>query len=205
MWPADGFSWVTSIISEMEAEGAPHGLTLRILDAVSAVLTLVLVPWLWWAFPADVFGRIAVWGVGVFGVFGIPAGLVPLPCHAAEQDCRLTAAEEVQSNIHDGTSIISTTALIIGAAAAAWALRRTGPRWMVRAGWVTVAVQILTGLGFAAAWFADSDDVSGVLQRIEVVGIGAWVACLGIYAATHGIPARARRRGGPAGDVRPAG
>ncbi len=189
----------------MEAEGAPYGLTLRILDAVSAVVTLVLVPYLWCAFPANVFGRIAVWGVIVFGVFGVPAGLVPLPCHAAAQDCTLTTAEEVQSNIHDGTSIISTTALIVGAAAAAWALRAIGPRWMVWAGWITVAVQILTGLGFAIAWFADSDAVSGVLQRFEVVGIGAWIVCLGIYSATHGIPALARRRGAPPGDVRHTG
>ena len=187
-FPADGYG-PTAIVSDLEAEGAPHGAVLRILDAASGALTLILVPYLWWALPRGLWRPVAVWSTLVFAVFGIPAGLVALPCDEDAPACAQSTADQIQGTAHDVVSIVSTTALIAAAGATALAVRREGPRWLECAGCVTVTIQVATGLIFGAGYLADWDALVGVAQRVEIVGISAWIICLGIYSATHGIPA----------------
>jgi hypothetical protein len=195
-FPAEGADDLTAGVSGLEAEGAPYGELLRALDAVSAVLTLVLVPFLWRALPSGPWRAVAVWSTAVFAAAGIPAGLVPLPC-GEDAGCPATADGGLQAAAHDALSIISTTALILSAAATALAVRRPGPRWLVRAGWLTVAVQVVTGLVFAAGHLSGADDVSGVAQRAEILGVSAWIVCLAVYAASPG--GRERSPAPPAG------
>jgi hypothetical protein len=184
-FPARGLDGLTTVVSDLEAEGAPHGELLRALDAVSAVLTLVLVPYLWWALPAGAWRRVAVWSTAAFAIAGLPAGLIPLPCAERTPSCPAGTADEVQALAHDALSIVSTTALIVGAGATALAVRRRGPRWLAWAGWLTVAVQIGTGLVYAAGDLADADALSGAVQRLEILGISAWIVCLGVYVASR--------------------
>ena len=148
-FPSEGVD-ATTVVSTLEAEGAPYGALLRGLDvrlefglqtthtgegkavhrpnhmdrvdaviaklhALSAILTLVLVPYLWWALPGGVWRQVAVWSTAVFAAFGIPAGLIALPCAEGEPACPDGGAEELQSFAHDATSIVSTTALIAAA------------------------------------------------------------------------------------------
>jgi len=187
-FPSEGVD-ATTVVSTLEAEGAPYGALLRGLDALSAILTLVLVPYLWWALPGGVWRQVAVWSAAVFAAFGIPAGLIALPCAEGEPACPDGGADELQSFAHDATSIVSTTALIAAAGATALAVRREGPRWLVRAGWLTVAVQVATGLVVGIGELADLDALAGSVQRVEILGISAWVVCLGVYASTHGVRA----------------
>lgn len=193
-FPVEGVDAVT-VVSDLEAEGAAHGVALRSLDVVSALLTLVLVPYLWWGLPRGVWRHVAVWGTLVFVVFGVPAGLVPLPCGEDVPRCPAGTAEEVQAMAHNATSIISTTALIFGAGAAALAVRRQGPRWLKWAGWLTVGVQVASGLAFAVGYLAGWDALTGVVQRVEILGIAAWIICLGVYAATEGVRPATREPG----------
>ncbi len=189
-FPSEGIDGATALVSDLEAEGAPYGPLLRALDVVSALLTLVLVPYLWWGFPRGAWAKVSIWSTVVFAVAGIPAGLVPLPCGEDAPGCPAGTAEEVQALAHDVPTIVSTTALIVGAGAAALAVRRSGPRWLVWAGWLTVAVQVVTGLVFAAGELAGQEALSGAVQRFEILGISAWIICLGVYAATDGVRAR---------------
>jgi Protein of unknown function (DUF998) len=187
-FPSEGID-ATTVVSTLEAEGAPYGALLRGLDALSAILTLVLVPYLWWALPGGVWRQVAVWSTAVFAAFGIPAGLIALPCAEGEPACPGGGADELRSFAHDATSIVSTTALIVAAGATALAVRRDGPRWLVRAGWLTVAVQVATGLVFGIGELFDLQTLAGSVQRVEILGISAWVICLGVYASTPGVRA----------------
>jgi hypothetical protein len=45
---------------------------------------------------------------------------------------------------------------------------------------------VVTGLVFAAGQLSGADDVSGVAQRAEILGISAWIVCLAVYAASPG-------------------
>jgi hypothetical protein len=195
-FPADGYG-PTAVVSDLEAEGAPHGALLRILDAASGALTLILVSYLWWALPRGLWRRVAVWSTLVFAVVGIPAGLVALPCDEDAPGCSVSTSDQIQGMAHDVASIVSTTALIAAAGATALAVRREGPRWLGWAGWGTVTIQVATGLVFGAGSLADRETLVGVAQRVEIVGISAWIICLGVYAATHGIPATRRGRCAP--------
>jgi hypothetical protein len=195
-FPADGYG-PTAVVSDLEAEGAPHGALLRILDAASGALTLILVPYLWWALPRGLWRRVAVWSTLVFAVVGIPAGLVALPCDEDAPTCAQSTSDQIQGMAHDVASIVSTTALIAAAGATALAVRREGPRWLEWAGWGTVTIQVATGLIFGAGSLADWETLAGVAQRVEIVGISAWMVCLGVYAATHGTPATRRGRCAP--------
>ena len=188
-FPADGYG-ATTVVSDMEAEGAPYSALLRTLDAVSAVLTLLLAPYLWWALPRGIWRQVAVWSLVAFGVFGIPAGVVPLSCAEGSTGCPNGTADGLQSLAHDAASIISTGALIASAGATALAVRRTGPRWLVWAGWVTVAIQVVSGLLVGAGEvIEDLGPMGAISQRVEIVGIAAWVVCVGVYAASHGVRA----------------
>lgn len=79
-FPAGGGVDVTTVVSTLEAEDEPQAGTLRALDIVSAVLTLVLVPFVRRALPSSRWSAATVWSLAVFAVAGIPAGAVPLPC-----------------------------------------------------------------------------------------------------------------------------
>jgi hypothetical protein len=187
-------------VSDLEAQGAPHGALLRSLDAMSALLTLLLVPFLWRALPPGVWRRVAVWSLAAFGVFGVPAGLIPLPCAEGAPGCSGDPTG-LQSVAHDATSIASTVGLIASAGATALAVRRTGPRWLCWAGWITVAVQVVSGLLVGAGEVRDGlDDLAGIAQRVEIAGIGAWIVCVAVYVA-----APAAQAGRPRADINGTG
>jgi hypothetical protein len=188
-FPADGYG-ATTVVSDLEAEGAPHGALLRSLDAVSALVTLLLAPFLWRALPEGGWRQVAVWSMVAFAVLGIPAGLVPLQCPGGTAGCPAGSADDLQSFAHDATSIASTTALVVSAGATALAVRRTGPRWLAWAGWVTLVVQVVSGLLVGAGeLYDDLEPMGAVAQRVEIVGIAAWLVCVGVYAAGHAAPA----------------
>jgi hypothetical protein len=189
LFPSPGDVDVTTLVSELESDGE-LGATLRALDVTSAVLTLPLVPFIARALPRGPWRPVAVWSLAVFALAGIPAGAIRLPPCADENpaDCARTA-DQVQGFLHDGLSIVSTVAIIACAAACAMAVRGTGPRWLARAGWITVAVQVVTGAVLGVAEVRGPEALGGVFQRLEILGISAWIVCLAVYAATDGVRA----------------
>ncbi len=136
---------LTTVVSSLEAGDGSLARALRALDVVAAVLSLVLVPFVHWALPRGPWRAVAVWSFAIFAVAGIPAGVIALPCAEGETGCGAGGGDDLQTLLHNGLSILSTCALIASAAATALAVRREGPRWLARAGWLTVAVQVVTG------------------------------------------------------------
>lgn len=179
---------VSVVVSSLEADG-PHADVLRTLDVVSGVATLVLAPYVWWALPAGLWRHLAVWSLVAFALGGALAGIIPLPCGADTPDCPAGTAQETQQLVHDGLSVLSTVAFFASAAATALAARRRGPRWVVLAGWASVAVGALTGVVFTTGDLGEMDLTLGISQRIQILAVTAWIICLGVYAATEGVRA----------------
>jgi hypothetical protein len=186
---------LTTVVSSLEAGDGSLARTLRALDVAAGVLTLVLVPFVHWALPRGPWRRVAVWSFATFAVAGIPAGLIALPCAEGDAGCAAGGGDDVQTLLHDGLSIVSTCALIASAAATALAVRREGPRWLARAGWVTAAVQVVTGGLLGVGELTGPEALGGISQRLEILGISAWIVCLSVSAATDGVRNAPRRRG----------
>jgi hypothetical protein len=193
---------VSVVVSSLEVEG-PFGGILRTLDVVSGVLTLALVPYVWWALPRGRLRHVAVWSLAAFAVGGAMTGIIHLPCGSDAPGCPSGTAQELQALAHDGLSIVSTVAFFVSAGATALAVRRTGPRWLVAAGWASVIAGALTGVVFTAAQALGMAATLGVSQRLQILAVTAWVVCLGVFAATSGVRARRRAHAvAPAGRVR---
>lgn len=175
-----------TVVSSLEAPGQPRAPLLRTLDVACGVLTLVLVPHLAAALPRGAWRSVAVWSLVVFAVGGALSGLVPLPCPEGTPGCPAGAGEEAQVAVHDAASIVSTVALYLSAGAVIMALRRTGPRWMVVAALAIGGVGVATGIAYAIADLMEADDAVGVTQRLQILGVSAWLVCVGVYAARHG-------------------
>ena len=173
-----------AVVSDLEVPGEPTATLLRVTDVVCAVLTVSLLPWVWRALPADGWRRPAVWLTVVFAAGGILAALVPLPC-AAPEVCT-SAADEMQRWWHDGFSVVSATALFLGAGCVALDTRRHGPAWMHRAARLTFWVGGVVGtIVFLALGTWDPDAwQTGLAQRLQIGVMSGWIFCLALYAAT---------------------
>ena len=173
-----------AVVSDLEVPGEPTATLLRVTDVVCAVLTVSLLPWVWQALPGR---RVAPpSGVADRGVRSgsVLAALVPLPC-AAPEVCT-GAADEMQRWWHDGFSVVSATALFLGAGCVALDTRRHGPAWMHRAAQLTFWVGGVVGtVVFIALGTWDPDAwQTGLAQRLQILAMSGWIFCLALYAAT---------------------
>lgn len=186
-WVLSDFSGMGHIVSDLEAPGEPNAMLLRVTDVVTAVLVVSLLPWVRAGLRPGVWREIVVWGTVVFALGAAIAAFVPAPCGPGVI-CD-GAGQQMQINIHDGSSIASDTALYAGVAAAWFATRPTGPRWFHRsAWWVFWLGGVLASILFE--FFNVTGDPSwavGVSQRVHILFISAWIVCLGVFAATEGV------------------
>lgn len=182
-WTRRGFNGMDDIVSQLEAQGQPNAMLLRVTDVVCAVLVVALLPWVRRALPRGVWRELCVWGTVVFAAGATIAAIVPTPC-GPDVSC---AGPGWQIGIHDNSSIASDAALYVGVASAWLATRRTGPDWFRRVSWWVFWVGgMVTSLLFA--WFNATDDphwAPGLTQRLHIVCISAWIVCLSVLAARH--------------------
>ena len=129
-WVLSDFTGMGQIVSYLEAPGEPNAMLLRVTDVVCAVLVVTLLPWVRAGLRPGVWRELVVWGTVVFALGAAIAAFVPAPCGPGVL-CD-GAGQQLQTNIHDGSSIASDTALYAGVAAAWFATRPTGPRWFHR-------------------------------------------------------------------------
>jgi len=185
-WVLSDFTGMGQIVSYLEAPGEPNAMLLRVTDVVCAVFVVTLLPWVRAGLRPGVWRELVVWGTVVFALGAAIAAFVPAPCGPGVL-CD-GAGQQLQTNIHDGSSIASDTALYAGVAAAWFATRPTGPRWFHRvAWWVFWLGGVVASILFE--FFNVTGDPSwavGVSQRVHILFISVWIVCLGVFAATQG-------------------
>jgi len=192
-WVLRGFTGMGEVVSELEAPGEPNAVLLRVTDVVCAVLVVSLLPWVRGGLRPGVWRGVVVWATVVFAVGAAGAAIVATPCgpSVACDDPDL----QLQLSIHDLSSIVSDTALYVGVAAAWLATRAVGPAWFSRSacwnfwlgGVVSSVVYEYFTLNPDPAWAV------GASQRVHIVFISAWILCLGVFAATEGVPITPKR------------
>ena len=188
-WLLRGFDGMGIVVSQLEAPGQPHATFLRVTDVLTGVLVLLLLPGVRRAMPAGRWRDLTIWATVVFAVGAIVAAVVALPCGPAQ----VCAALRLQTNVHDGSSVLSDTGLFVGSAAAWFATRRAGPAWFHRAATIVfwfggIAASAVFGyinLTQHPLWAV------GTTQRIHILWISVWILCLAVYAAHR--PERAER------------
>lgn len=175
-------SVTSSQVSELSAPGQPGAWLFRTFDVLTGLLVLAIVPG-WWAVRRSVAVALACYGVGL--AF---AALAPASCADSLQPTCLSSrlpgpALTWQDNVHDVGSIVSVLGLLLGAALAAWALRRPAP---ARARVIAVCWGVSLVLGAAESL----EDVlvvhtgRGVLQRIQIVLLSVVLVALSLRGRT---------------------
>ncbi|WP_028049564.1 DUF998 domain-containing protein [Cellulomonas sp. URHD0024] len=180
-WVLRGFAGMGDLVSALEAPGERNATLLRVTDVVCAVLVVCLLPRVRRRLPSGGWREVFVVATVVFALGAALAAVVASPCGpgaVCEGGARATL-------VHDTSSIVSDTALFVGAGAVWLATRRTGPVWFRRAAALVVVVGgIVASLVFG--WFTRTGDPAwavGVSQRVHIVCMSAWLASLGLFAA----------------------
>ncbi|MCD9154912.1 DUF998 domain-containing protein [Aeromicrobium duanguangcaii] len=182
-WVLRGFADSDLVVSYLETPGEPNSGLLRITNVVCAALVILLLPSVRRALPPGWAGWAFVVATALFAAGAVGAAIVPMPCGLGE-DC-ISAAERRAADIHDVFSTLSETALFVGVAAVWWDTRRVGPAWVARIAWwlfwlagvASTAVFTYYGL------FTDHHAVTAYSQRVHILGVSLWLACLGVVAA----------------------
>ena len=182
-WTRRGFVGMDDIVSQLEATGQPHALLLRGTDLICVVLVAGLLPSVRRSLPRGSGRQVVVWSTAAFALGAAVAALVPTPC-GPEGFC---TGHQLQSSVHDIASIASDAMLFVGVAAAWVTARRPGPAWLTRAAcwlfWVGGVVSSALFTYFEAT--DDPDWAVGASQRVHIVCISVWIACLAVLAARH--------------------
>ncbi len=186
-WVLSDFTGMGHIVSDLEAPGEPNAVLLRVTDVVCAVLVVTLLPWVRAALRPGWWREIVVWGTVVFALGAAIAAFVPAPCGPGVA-CD-GADQQLQITIHDGSSILSDTALYVGVAAAWFATRPSGPRWLHRIAWWVFWLGGLVASVLFEFFNVTNDPpwAVGASQRVHILFISVWIVCLSVLAATEGV------------------
>ena len=183
-WVLRDFTGMGKVVSELEAPGEPHATLLRVTDVVSAVLVVPLLPWFRSGLPPGRWREVATWAMVVFAVGATVAAVVASPCGPGET-CD-APGQRLQDYVHDGTSIVSDTALYVSVAATWFSTRATGPGWLRRVAWWDFWLGgVLASLVFGYLHATrDPAWAVGVSQRVHILAISVWIATVGLLAGT---------------------
>lgn len=182
-WVLRGFSGMGDMVSALEAPDEPNAALLRVTDVICAVLVVCLLPAVRRRLTPGVWREAFVVATVVFALGASFAAFVASPCGPGAV-CDVPGAARA-TLLHDTGSIVSDTALFVGAAMVGIATRRTGPVWFRRVAWYVV---VLGGVVASAVfgWFNRTGDPAwavGVSQRVHIVSMSVWIFCLGLFAA----------------------
>ena len=183
-WVLSDFTGMGQIVSELEAPGEPNATLLRITDVVCAVLVVSMLPWVRRRLPPGWWRELSVWAMVVFALGASIAAFVATPCGPGEV-CD-SPSQQLQIDIHDGSSIVSDTALYVSVAAAWLATRHTGPLWFRRVAWWNFWLGgVIASIVFE--YFNTTQDPAwavGASQRVHILGISIWIVTLGVFASS---------------------
>jgi len=193
-WVLRGFHGMGAVVSSLEAPGASNSDLLRVTDVICAGLVACLLPQVRARLPRGTWREIFVGATFVFAIGAALAAVVVTPCLPGVS-C-VGPGQRLATDAHDYLSVVSDTALYAGAAAVWFSTRTAGPVWFRRAAWwafwlAGVVSTIVFGYFHQTA---DPTWAIGLSQRVHIVGISAWIFCLGLLAAQ---PVETRLKPGP--------
>lgn len=182
-WVLRGFTGMDIVVSYLETPGEPFSTLLRVTSVLCAVLVLLLLPGVRRAFPPGWPNRVLVISCAVFAAGAALAAAIPMPCGLGV-GC-LTDLDRLEADLHDAASTLSETALFIGVAAAWWQTRTTGPAWVARVAWwlFWIAGVLATAVFGYFGLLTDEQALTAYFQRVHILGVSIWLACLGVVAA----------------------
>ena len=201
-----------AVISELSAPGQPWAWLFRLGDGTAGVAAALLaLPLLRGWGPGRV--RLRGGGLLVFGVGTLASALVPLTCAASVQVCPSSSVGvEV---LHDGVSVLGTTAAVVAALELAWSLRRRLPRPVPLLALLTAAAAAGTGAWEVFSFCRGGNGGGGPAQSVQVLAVSCWLLLEGVVVAGAGrrVPVRGPapavtdpgRVPAPPGGIGPAG
>jgi len=171
-----------SIISHLEAPGAPYARLLRACDIAAGLLSVALAPYLFRALPRGRLRWLPAALLVVFGVSGALTGIITDPCPDPSSGCG-GAEGSLQQHWHVILSGLGDAAILLCPLAVAIAARGRTARWVPIASGVMFAVAIA-----AYAIYRDVIDLGwadGLNQRIVVSLASAWLFIVGLIGASR--------------------
>jgi Protein of unknown function (DUF998) len=187
-----------TVVSDLSVPGTPWSWVFRAADAGSALCLLVVCIALASRRAADEHDGAQVshgaWVVGwiattVYAASTLLAAIIAETCApAVEPSCPDgPAVASLTDIVHDTISSVGSSSGVLACLAFAVALRRTTWLWALHG--TAFVVAALSGLCFVALQAGAQDDLSGWVQRVQIVALSAWFVVLGMTAD--------RRRGPP--------
>lgn len=196
-----------AVVSDLSIRARPWSWAFRGADALSAVCVIVLTGLCLVALrarPHEPRGRplwLAAWTLtAVFAVSTLLAALVTETCaRDVAPRCPAGQAAPTADLVHDVISSAGSTAAVLAALAFAVAVRATTR--LALAHGLCFVVAAASGLLFVATQARPDDDLSGWVQRVQIIALSAWLVVVGVTAdrqwlraASSGRAARERMR-----------
>jgi len=192
-----------SLISELSARTQTGHTVFQMLDITAGVLTLAALPWLWRFLQR---AKITYWQVlfatiACIGADSIIDALLPISCApSVDAGCSLAGTHSLLTQAHMVESTVIGIVTFI-APLLWWRLCKAKQQLIAQTSWWFAVLQVAVGAGILLTRLVHVD-VTGALQRIYELGIGAWVAII-LYAAFVAESQRPAEALGPAAEPLP--
>lgn len=176
-----------TVVSDLSVPGRPWSWLFRVADAGSALCLLALcVLLLQYRSALRDRSRVAwvaaVVATAAFAASTVVAATVTETCAAATDPACPTGVAQASTAdlVHDVVSSVGSTAGVVAALVFAVLLRRT--RWLATLHGAAFAAAASSGVVFVAWQAQPQDDLSGWVQRAQIVALSLWFVVLGVTA-----------------------
>ncbi|WP_432541647.1 DUF998 domain-containing protein [Kineococcus sp. SYSU DK002] len=157
----------TGVISELSVPSQPGSAWFRLGDGTAGVLGVALAVLAWRAVaPRARFRAVCL---AAFGAATLASALVPLTCAPSLGPCPASASGAAA--VHDGVSVVATTAAVLGGVELA--VRARG--WLRPPAVAVAAVALGCGLYEAVTFALGGTGGGGAAQRWQVLAVSAWL------------------------------
>lgn len=166
-----------SLISELSARSQAYHWVFQTLDILAGAMILMTLPWLWrFLHKFDFHYTLLLFiTIASIGADNIADALLPISCApSVDANCSLLGTHSLLTQAH----LVESTAIGIVTFIAPliwWWSSRVSHTLIARASLWFVVLQLFVGSGILVTRMLDMN-VTGILQRIYVLGIGLWVA-----------------------------
>ena len=168
--PAGELSPIHAHVAELTADGQPYQHLFRISDVVAGVAFIAMVPLLLRLVPAQMWPRLSVAAIGVFGVKMLIGAAFTLDCApSADQACRqrlLAGDFSVDHSIH---LVVSTVTVVLYLVSTTCAGRWWPPGVWRNSARIALALVLTSTAGMIVLEVAAEGRFVGVLVRLQLV------------------------------------
>lgn len=180
-----------TIVSRLEAPGAPYSSVLRAFDITAGVLAVALAPFLLRALPRGLSRWLPVLALLVFGVCGALTGIIPTPCPDPSSGCGGSSGA-AQRALHVALSGSADAGIVACPALVALVAWRRGPQWVWLSSVAAFVLMVLAVVVYRSLGPVDLGLPRGLSQRLVVSSASLWLVVVGVIGA-FGAESRAGR------------